>query len=75
MTSHPVTGVIRSIPVMCEKLENMIEASFMLTYTKRHAEEAVDSMKAFVESCPKDVQETMEKLIQEPIQLIMSIGD
>lgn len=75
VTSHPVTGVIRSIPVMCEKLENMIEASFMLTYTKRHAEEAVDSMKAFVESCPKDVQETMEKLIQEPIQLIMSIGD
>ena len=75
MSAHPVMGVIESIPVMCEKLENMIEASFMLTYTKRHAEEAVDSLKAFVASCPKDVHDTMEALIEEPIQLIMSVGD
>ena len=75
ISTHPVLGVIKSIPIMCVKLEAMIEASFMLTYTERHAEEAIASMKAFVESCPKDVIETMEELVQEPIQLIQSIKE
>ena len=58
---------------MCDKLEVLIESSFMLSLTKRHVEEASQSIKDFYESCPDDVKENIQAAIQEPIQAIESL--
>ncbi|OHT17635.1 hypothetical protein TRFO_00907 [Tritrichomonas foetus] len=71
---HPILGLIESVPKMCEKLETLIEASFMLQNTKRHGEEAIQAINEFYESCPDDVKENMQVAIQAPIKAIESIN-
>lgn len=70
---HPILGILETTPKMCDKLEVLIESSFMLSLTKRHVEEASQSIKDFYESCPDDVKENIQAAIQEPIQAIESL--
>lgn len=71
---HPILGLIESVPKMCEKLEILIEASFMLEMTKRHTEEAIQSINDFYEKCPEDIKENMQSAIKPPITAIESLN-
>ena len=71
---HPIISLIETAPKMCEKLETLIEASFMLQSIKRHCEEAIESINEFYESCPDDVKESMQAAIQVPIKAIESLN-
>jgi hypothetical protein len=70
LQSHPIVPIVKSLMVMCANLEHMIDASFADGMKKRHTEEAVQGIRAFLASCPPHVAETVSKYIDEPIRLI-----
>ncbi|EAY20913.1 hypothetical protein TVAG_437390 [Trichomonas vaginalis G3] len=69
--SHPVLGIIETAPVMCEKIELLIESGFTLAASvSRHASESIEAIKVFVDKCPEDFRPIIEKESLEPIRLL-----
>lgn len=74
--SHPVLGMIKSVPPMCIKLEQLIESAFMLTpNVSRLASESAEMISAFVSSCPGDLVDTARVEAEEPIKLLQVLSE
>lgn len=74
-TNHPIIGLIKTIPKMCESLTILIENSFMLKLTQENINDVLKSMEDFENSCPKEISTTMQTEIQEAMEIIKGLKE
>jgi hypothetical protein len=68
--AHPLLGIIKSIPIMCTTLADVVEDAFTGVVEKGKVDEASAAVVDFIESCPVSIKETMGALLQGPTKLL-----
>jgi hypothetical protein len=68
--AHPLLGIIKTIPVMCYSLADVVEDAFMEIVEKGKVDAASAAVADFIESCPASIRETMGAILQGPTKLL-----